>query len=59
MRVLVSRRLAAIDPRRRRRLDANLDAELARHLDHLTKDHVRRGLSPDAISAASQMHASL
>jgi hypothetical protein len=55
MRVLVSRLLAAIDLRRRRRLDADLDAELALHLDHLTEDHVRRGLPPDAaISAASR-----
>src|SRR2546430_1180955 len=45
VRALISRLLAVIDPRRRRRLDADLDAELAVHLDHLTEDHIRRGLS--------------
>ncbi len=53
-RVLVSRVLAVFRPRRRRRRDADLDAELSLHLDHLTEDHVRRGLSPDAARLAAR-----
>ena len=54
MRVLVSRALALVDPRRRRRLDADLDAELALHLDHLTADHIDRGLAPDEARLAAR-----
>ena len=46
VRMLMSRVLAAVHPKRRRRLAADLDAEIVLHLDHLTEDHISRGMSP-------------
>jgi putative ABC transport system permease protein len=38
---------------RRGRVDADLDAELQSHVDHLTDEHVRRGLDRDAARQAA------
>jgi predicted permease len=39
---------------RQRRIDADTDAELQAHLDHLADDYVRRGLSPDEARRAAR-----
>ena len=51
IRVMLSR-IGALFSRRRR--DARLEAEIAAHLDLLTDDYLRRGLTPAAARAAAR-----
>ncbi|HKV98508.1 MAG TPA: ABC transporter permease, partial [Vicinamibacterales bacterium] len=51
LRIFVARLLEWLRPRR---VDEDMTAELASHLDHLTDDYVRRGLSRDDARAAAR-----
>jgi hypothetical protein len=51
MRVLLSRLVALFGGTR---LDAHLDEEVRAHLDLLTDDYIRRGMSPDEARLAAR-----
>ena len=40
---------------RRRKLDDDLDQELQTHIDFLTEEHLRRGLSPEEAHRAARL----